>query len=134
MFCTLLEYSPNIPQVHYRTINARDEFFYFFYNISRRYYIVNNLTQKIDVETLLTWTQWRHAHAFTVAWIFKRAKGRHCRNNTWTFDALKLEKLFEMLEIKTVIHRLICQSFSASRVLDLPWKTLNRRFRRVAQF
>jgi hypothetical protein len=36
--------------VHYHTIKARDEFFYFFYNISRRYYIVNNFTQKIDVE------------------------------------------------------------------------------------
>ena len=35
----VLEYSPNILQVHYRTINARDEFFYFIYNISRRYYI-----------------------------------------------------------------------------------------------
>jgi hypothetical protein len=51
-----------------------------------------------------------------------------------TFDAIKPEKWFKMLEIKTVIHRLICQSFSASGLLDLPRKTLNRRFRRVAQF
>jgi hypothetical protein len=74
VFYTLLEYSPSIPQVHYRTINARDELFYFFYNISRRYYIVNNFTQKIEVEILLTYTQWRHTHAFTVAWIFKWVK------------------------------------------------------------
>ena len=57
IFYTFLEYSPNIPRVHYRTINARDEFFYFFYNISGRYYIVNNFTQKIDVEILLTCAQ-----------------------------------------------------------------------------
>ena len=64
MFYTLLEYSPNIPQGHYRTINARDGLFYFFYNISSSivyyviYYIVNNIfTQKIDVEIPLTCTQ-----------------------------------------------------------------------------
>jgi hypothetical protein len=74
VFYTLLKYSHNIPRVHYHTINARDEFFYFFYNISRRFYIINNFTQGIDIEILLTCTQWRHAHAFTVAWIFKRAK------------------------------------------------------------
>ena len=91
VFYTLLEYSPDIPRVHYRTINARDEFFYFFYNISRRYYIVNNFTQKIDVEILLTYAQWRHAHAFTVAWIFKRAKEQNCQNNyIQTFDAFAL--------------------------------------------
>ena len=33
VFYTLLEYSPNISQVHYHTINAQDEFFYFFYNM-----------------------------------------------------------------------------------------------------
>ena len=33
VFYTFLEYSPNISQVHYHTINAQDEFFYFFYNI-----------------------------------------------------------------------------------------------------
>jgi hypothetical protein len=37
--------------------NARDKFFYFFYNISRRYYIVNNFTLNIDLEILLTCTQ-----------------------------------------------------------------------------
>jgi hypothetical protein len=57
VFYTLFEYSTNIHQVHYRTINARDELFYLFYNISKRYYIVNNFTQKIDVEILLTCTQ-----------------------------------------------------------------------------
>ena len=31
--------------------------FYFFYNISERYSIVNNFTQKIDVKILLTCTQ-----------------------------------------------------------------------------
>jgi hypothetical protein len=41
--------------VHYHTTNARDEFFYFF--ISRRCYIGNNFTQKIDVEILLTCNQ-----------------------------------------------------------------------------
>ena len=35
VFYRLLEYSLNIPQVHYHAINAQDEFFYFFYNISR---------------------------------------------------------------------------------------------------
>ena len=34
MFYTFLEYSPNISQVHYHTMNAQDEFFYFFYNIT----------------------------------------------------------------------------------------------------
>ena len=33
VFYTFLEYSPNISKVHYHTINAQDEFFYFFYNI-----------------------------------------------------------------------------------------------------
>ena len=33
VFYTFLEYSPNISQVHYHTINAQDEFFYFFYKI-----------------------------------------------------------------------------------------------------
>jgi hypothetical protein len=132
VFYTFLEYSPDIPRAHYRIINARDEFFYFFYNISRRYYIVNNFTQKIDVEILLTYTQWRHAHAFTVAWIFKRAKEQHCQNNIQTFDAIKPEKLFKIMENKkTVIDRLICRSFSASGLLDLPWRTVNRRFHRV---
>jgi hypothetical protein len=132
VFYTLLEYSSNIPQVHYHSINAWDEFFYFFYNISRRYYIVNNFTRKIDVEILLTCTRWRHAHAFTVAWIFKRAKEPNCQNNVQTFDAIKPEKLFKIVEIKkTVTHRLTCQSFSACGLLDLPWKTANRRFRRV---
>ena len=28
MFYTFLEYSPNISQVHYHTINAQDEFFF----------------------------------------------------------------------------------------------------------
>jgi hypothetical protein len=89
---TLLEYSANIPQVHYRTINARDELFYFFYNISRRYYIVNNFTQKIDVQILLISTQWRHAHDFTIAWIFKRAEVKNGQNNIQTFDAIKNKK------------------------------------------
>ena len=35
MFYMFLEYSPNISQVHYHTINAQDEFFYFFYNITQ---------------------------------------------------------------------------------------------------
>jgi hypothetical protein len=42
-----VEYSHNIPRVHYHTINPRDEFFYFFYN----------MTQKIDIEIFLTCTQ-----------------------------------------------------------------------------
>ena len=33
VFYTFLEYSPSISQVLYHTINAQDEFFYFFYNI-----------------------------------------------------------------------------------------------------
>jgi hypothetical protein len=45
-------------------------------------------------------TQWRHAHAFTVAWIFKRAKEKNCQNNIQTFDAIKPEKLFKIVEIK----------------------------------
>ena len=57
VFYTLLKYCPNESQVHYRTINAQDELFYFFYNINRRYYIVNNFAQKIDVQILLTCTQ-----------------------------------------------------------------------------
>jgi hypothetical protein len=53
--------------------------------------------------------------------IFKRAKEQNCQNNIQTFDAIKLEKLFKIVEIKkTVTHRLICQSFSASGLLDLP--------------
>ena len=53
-----------------------------------------------------------------------------------TFDrAIKPEKLFKMLEIiKTVIHRLICQSSSSFGLLDLPRKTLNRRLRRLRRF
>ena len=34
VFYAFLEYSPNISQVHYHTINAQDEFFYFFYNMT----------------------------------------------------------------------------------------------------
>jgi hypothetical protein len=36
--------------------------------------MVNYFTEKIDFKILLTSTQWRHAHAFTVTWIIKRAK------------------------------------------------------------
>jgi hypothetical protein len=92
VFYTLLEYSPNIPQVHYHTINARDEFFYFFYNISRRYYIVNNFTQKIDVEILLTCTQSRacfYCHLNFGA--SEAAKEQNCQNNIQTFESIKQE-------------------------------------------
>jgi hypothetical protein len=37
--------------------------------------------------------------------IFKRAKEQNCQNNIQTFDAIKLEKLFKIVEIKkTVTH------------------------------
>ena len=46
-------YSPNTSQVHYHTINAQDELFYFFYNIrtllhSKQYF------KQIDNKILLT--------------------------------------------------------------------------------
>ena len=62
MFYTFLEYSPNISQVHYHTINAQDEFFYFFYNIRtllhsilflNRLIIKFSLHVRIDVTQLL---------------------------------------------------------------------------------
>ena len=61
MFYTFLEYSPNISQVHYHTINAQDEFFYFFYNIteiqqtifSSRLMIKFSLHVRIDVTQML---------------------------------------------------------------------------------
>jgi hypothetical protein len=60
--------------------------FYFFYNISRRYYIVKNFTQKIDIEIILTLfsVTWR-ALAFTVAWLFYRAKEQKQYNIFITF-------------------------------------------------
>jgi hypothetical protein len=124
----LLESSPNIPRVHYHTINARDECFYFFYNISRRYYMVNNFTQKINFGILVTCTRWRHAHAFTVTWIFNFQASK---NNTkfWErFDAKVWEELFKMLWEKPP------SDTQTDLQTDLPWRTLTRTFRRVAQF
>jgi hypothetical protein len=74
VFYTLLKYSHNIPPSALSHHKRTRRVFLFLYNISRRFYIINNFTQGIDIEILLTCTQWRHAHAFTVAWIFKRAK------------------------------------------------------------
>jgi hypothetical protein len=57
---------------------------------------------------------------------------KRSQNNIQTFDAIKPETLFKIAKIKNpVTHRLICQSFSASGLQDLPSKTVNRRFRRV---
>jgi hypothetical protein len=55
--------------------------------ISRICYIGNNFTQKIDIEILLTYNQWRHAHAlllleFLSEWSSKVAK------IIQTFDAI----------------------------------------------
>ena len=61
MFYTFLEYS-NISQVHYHTINAQDEFFYFFYYMnviaeqtifSNRLIIKFSLHARIDVTQML---------------------------------------------------------------------------------
>jgi hypothetical protein len=96
VYCVIIRVFYTLLEHYKRTWRV---FLYFFYNISRRYYIINNFTQ------------WHHAHAFSLLLsleflFFKRAKEQNCENNIQTFDAIKPEKLSKIK--KTVIHRLIC--------------------------
>ena len=97
MVYTLLKCSPKFPKCIITLQTHKTSFSISF--ISRICYIGNNFTQKIDVEILLTYNQWRHVHAlllleFLSKWSSKVAK------IIQTFDAIKPEKLFKMLEIK----------------------------------
>jgi hypothetical protein len=70
----------------------------------------------------------------SLEYLSEQLKEENCQNNTnfWWYKAVKI---FKMLEIKNSDTQTnFCQSFSASELLDLPWKTVNRRFRDVAQF
>ena len=132
VFYTFLEYSPNISQVHYHTINAQDEFFYFFYNITCNFVaqqtiFSNRLIIKFSLHVRIDVTQMLLLIAYQQTYIFKRPekKVNFLRKNKQIFDIYNFKKALKRVRI---IRKVISSCFAAYDIMFLARQSNNQIF------
>ena len=121
MLYTFLEYSPNISQVHYQTINTQDEFFDLFYNIrmllhSKDYFQTDCMIIRFSLHVKIDVTQVVLLIASQQAYLFKRPakEGNFLSKNE---ETLVISDFKKALKKVTLIRKVISSCFAAYGII-----------------